>query len=419
MAIEVKISGNASGLKRAFETAKTSAKQTFGSIKSFASSLNGALSFVGIGAVTTAISNTVHELSTMSKQARSLGLTAKEYQALKYAADSANVSFESVASTLPKVMRKVSQLNAGNAEAKKVFDQLGMSADNFQNKTSGEIFSTVVAGLNGIEDHGRRTAAAMALFEEQGGKLLDFFADYQNNVKKFDRLGGGASSQLMRDAERGEQLITDATTASLATLYRSVEAAKRGDLLDYMTGGGVSKAKQVLFGMPDHRAEEEAVEQMEQRTKAKRAAKLAAEAEAAAQTAAAQAEIEKLKESLELKKKQIELGERGFAVYKAEADAAKKAGRALTDAEKEQIRQAAGELYDLTHPKKAEKSSAQQARQPLAMASGALSDQLRSIGGSVGNRYQSEAATAAKEQLTQLKSINAKLPNQMTIGVRA
>lgn len=419
MSIKVKISGDSSGFIKSVKGAAAAAKSSFASLRSFAGSLGGALGFFGFGSVSFAIGNLVDQLATLSKQARSLGLTAKEYQALKYAADSANVSFEAISSTLPKVLRRVAELRAGNTEAKKTFDMLGLSAENFAGKTSGEIFATVIAGLNGISDHGQKTAASMRLFEEQGGKLLDFFADYESNVKKFEKMGGGASSALARDAEKASQMLTDLETVALATLFRSVEALKRGDLADYVTGGLKSQVVNSLWGLPDHRAEEEAVELMEQRLAAKKAAKAAAEAEAAAQTAAAQAEIERLRESVALKKKQIELGEKGFAIYKAEADAAKKAGRALTDAEKEQIRQSAGELYDLTHPAKAGAAAAA-VRQPVRISGVTFSDQIRAIGGSTaGSNYQLRAQDLARQQLAETKAINAKIPQTLQTGTRA
>lgn len=181
-------------------------KRAFSGVKGI---IGGVAAFTGITMGISAVSSKIHEMDMISKRSRSLGMTGEQLQELRYACNSANVGFEEFQGTIPKINRTIAQAAAGSAEAQKKLAMLGLTVDDFSMKNSYERIQLVAKAINNIGDHAEKTAAAMAFFEEQGGKMLDFFSGLSAASEEFRRNGGPISDSALKAAELYEQKLTD------------------------------------------------------------------------------------------------------------------------------------------------------------------------------------------------------------------
>ena len=171
--------------KRAFASIRTAAGNAVSRIKSgFASASAGigkaftgakavagaALAYIGLNSC----KQVINELDNLSKHARSLDIDTASFQKLKYAADSNNISFEQVESSIGKMKRTIGEAAAGSPEAARKLAFLGLTVKDVQGKTTAEQFDMIAQAISSIQDPAQRTAASMKWFEEGGAKMMDF-----------------------------------------------------------------------------------------------------------------------------------------------------------------------------------------------------------------------------------------------------
>lgn len=82
----------------------------------FASKLEGLLTVAGIGAALNQMHQLVAELAKVGEQAERVGLTAKEFQSLQFAAVSTGASVEAAGSFMDRFSRSISEAGRGNGE---------------------------------------------------------------------------------------------------------------------------------------------------------------------------------------------------------------------------------------------------------------------------------------------------------------
>jgi hypothetical protein len=142
-------------------------------------------------------------------------------------------------------------------------------------------------------------------------------------------------------------------------------------------------------------AAEKAKEEEEAQKALEKAAKLEQD-----QTARLGEHMRGLEEKLRLQKMILDGKEKEAAIEKELNDAAKRAGRDLSDAEKSRVAEAAAALYDATVKPEA-------AAKALASAESVSSDAVRRIGGNIGG--SSAEMNIAKEQLNKVVKIEQTL----------
>lgn len=203
------------GLTKSVGGIKGFAKELF-SVQSlvagFAGGLAGALSF---GAITQGFQAALNVAGELVDTADRLGITTQALQELRFAATQSGVETAQFDTALQKLQTRLGDVRAGNEQAAKSFDQLGLTQDilSGQIATTDQAFVAVAEKLAGFQDQSAAAAAAADIFGDRvGPKLLGFL-----------RQGAGGIDELRAKALELGIVMDD-------SLIRSAEEA--GDTLD-------------------------------------------------------------------------------------------------------------------------------------------------------------------------------------------
>ena len=206
-AVTVPIRADTSGLDSGLASAE-------GRLRSFAAGLMtplGAAKALGaaVGAVTVGLialtKSSLSNIDNMTKQARTLGLTAKALQSMSLVAEEAAVSAGQLSSMLGLMQRNITELGRGSATQVKSFEALGVSIGDLEGLSADQQFQKIASALNGITDPAARTAAAMDVFGRSGRaaiNMLDGYAAKVEDAANFQERFGIAVDQT--DAEQIE-----------------------------------------------------------------------------------------------------------------------------------------------------------------------------------------------------------------------
>lgn len=222
------------GIKSGFAGASAAVGKVFTGMRAMA---GAALAYVGINSV----KGVINELDNLSKHARSLDIDTASFQKLKYAADSNNVSFEQVESSIGKMKRTLGEAANGSAEAEKKLAMLGLTVKDFEGKTTAEQFDLIAQSITSIQDPAQRTAAAMKWFEEGGAKMLDFLRNYKQQGDELAARGAIIDDAQLKAAEEFNQALTDVNVQLKAMIVNSGNLSKLTEFMKeivfFWTGG--------------------------------------------------------------------------------------------------------------------------------------------------------------------------------------
>jgi hypothetical protein len=255
-AVTVPIRADTSGLDSGLASAE-------GRLRSFAAGLMtplGAAKALGaaVGAVTVGLialtKSSLSNIDNMTKQARTLGLTAKALQSMSLVAEEAAVSAGQLSSMLGLMQRNITELGRGSAAQVKAFEALGISIGDLEGLSADQQFQKIASALNNMTDPAARTAAAMDVFGRSGRaaiNMLDGYAAKVEDAANFQERFGIAVDQT--DAEQIES-ANDALGRmwSVLTGIGNVLAAKVAPILKGFADTVIFLADKAL---PDFRGE--------------------------------------------------------------------------------------------------------------------------------------------------------------------
>jgi len=166
--------------------------------------------------------------------AYSLGLTYNQLQGLSLAAQNAGLTFERIYEPMSKVARKIDDSLKGAATSVQNFQRLGLDPQALIGLSQYDQFKVVVDAINQIENASERSALAMNLFEESGGKFLQLFAAGSGGLAEFEKEAASLGLTLtdlqlgrLIDANRAVVSMTNALsglrTQILATVGPTIE----------------------------------------------------------------------------------------------------------------------------------------------------------------------------------------------------
>jgi len=452
MKLTIAIGGTITGLQSALS-------KGYGSIKAFAGKISNAFQGLG-GALTAAIS--IHgvkrglaALDEIGKRANSLGVTTDALQQLSQMASLAGSSGEALETAFKKMLKTITDAQDGLAGAKDSLAGLDLSYRDLAGLSPEEQFKKIVQALNQVDDATRRSALSQELFGRAGVELQTFIRDFSSLREEVDKLGAIIPESEIRAAERLNDEITKLGINWAAAAMKGVQLAKdiaagdptgevrlRRDRMSQVWGmakeaAGLGEAgiAQRLFQVADTIGSSTSIKELEHAVKKYRELKevldgvrkanaldIAEAKEVAAQEAATAAAAEKaakleedqntrlgehmrgLEEKLRLQKMIIEGKEKEAAIEKELSDAAKRAGRDLTDAEKSSISSTASALYDAS-----QKPEDMKMVKALSSGDSVMSDVVRRIGGNIGGGGGVEAT--AKNTLAELKKVGELVKN--------
>ena len=164
----------------------------------------GAAAVAGVAASAAIIQSTASSADAFIKQARIIGITSEELQALTYAADLQGVSIETLNKSLEKMMRSIGELRNGEGTLLKYLEETDKALLK-QIKSAGsseEVFTLLMGKMAGMTDEFARAQFAQLAFGKSGMDMI-----------KMANGGQDAIAGLLDEAHK-YGLVTDAASES-------------------------------------------------------------------------------------------------------------------------------------------------------------------------------------------------------------
>jgi hypothetical protein len=190
-------------------------KQIQGFGARLASSLNPLASLSGMlsaGALLYGFKATADRMRDLANASASLGITSEKLAGLRWAADQSGASAEQLDKALGKLQVRVAQAGAGNDAAIQAFRSLGLSIAKLSGMSADQKFGAVADAIAKMPDPAQRAAAAVALFGEEGAKLLPILNQ-----------GAAGIKQMTDNAKQLGVVVGDETTQALARASESMD----------------------------------------------------------------------------------------------------------------------------------------------------------------------------------------------------
>ena len=197
------------------------AGSTFGSKLSSAVS-TGSAAFVGIAkaasgatkALTSAVGEVAEYGDSIDKSSQKLGVSRKFYQEWEAVLQHSGTSMSSMTATFKKLSTASQNASKSQIEA---FNKLGLSIEQVSSMSTEELFTSVISGLQNMEEGTERTAVATQLLGKGATELGALFntsaEDTQKMIDTVNNLGGVLSDDAVKDAAAYQDSLQDMQTA--------------------------------------------------------------------------------------------------------------------------------------------------------------------------------------------------------------
>lgn len=178
----------------------------------------------GAAAITTAATATIGAVASQAgkvaelgdaidKNSQKLGVSSKFYQEWDAVLQHSGTSMSSMTATF-KTLANASQ--GASAQQQAAFEALGLSMEQVQSMSTEELFESVIAGLQGMEEGTERTAIATDLLGrgamEMGALLNTSAEDTEAMIDTVNRLGGVMSEEGVKAAAAYQDSLQDMQT---------------------------------------------------------------------------------------------------------------------------------------------------------------------------------------------------------------
>jgi hypothetical protein len=200
---KVVITGDTSGAVAAVNRLKgelTSLSTLSSKVFAFGGGVAGAAVVAGLSAITKQVIDTGDALSKMSVKT---GVAVEDLSKLEYAANLSGVSFEQLEKGLVTLGQQIGSAGAGNAEAAKKFESLGVSVRDSGGKLRPtiEVFYDIADAIAALPEGAAQTNAAIDIFGAKVGRdLVVALAGGSEAIKAMGQeltdLGGVMSTEL-------------------------------------------------------------------------------------------------------------------------------------------------------------------------------------------------------------------------------
>jgi len=167
---------------------------------------------VSVGLLVGFVKSAAEAGDELGRVAQGAGATVENFSALSLAARTADVPVQALQQGLAAVNQRLQQLRDGDAGARKVFRDLGISLRDFSGKDSVEQLEAVARALAGVEDPGKRAGLAIEFFGKRLGPRL---------APLLTQLSEQGLGKLIQQAERLGVLFDSETIAAADNLTDS------------------------------------------------------------------------------------------------------------------------------------------------------------------------------------------------------
>lgn len=161
----------------------------------------------GVGKFGGMIAGSIESGKAVNSLSRETGLAAEEILLMTHALDRSGQTAESTAGIMTGMRDKVREAAAGSAEARLMFQGMGLDIAKLQGMKPSEQFAKIAGEINSIKDPATRSAAAVALLGQNGAAAAANFnaGDIERASKLF-----GVSAKAMAEAAPGLARASDA-----------------------------------------------------------------------------------------------------------------------------------------------------------------------------------------------------------------
>lgn len=214
-----KIGGFTDGLSKAEREAEKRFAGINAAAKKMGVALGATLAAAGLGAAA-ALKATIDKMDEMSKSAVRVGLNTEEFSRLAYAGSLADVSMDTLVSTLGKLTKAQAAALKDTSEQSRVFEALGISVTDAEGKlrSSNDVlldFADTFAALGGSPE---AMAAGFSLFGRSFQEMVPLIKDGSGALREMfqesDRLGATLSTEAGQAAEAFNDDLTRLQTAA-------------------------------------------------------------------------------------------------------------------------------------------------------------------------------------------------------------
>lgn len=232
---------DSTGITRVTQRVKSlgqSALATFGHLKRMLAPLAGMAGLASAGGIAGIVNNFASSGDRIGKTARLLGLTVEEYQELVYWADRAGVEQNLFDKSTQKLNLALARAADGDKNLATLFRRLGIDARdaNGQVRTAADVLPELADGFERNTNASTKNAMAMALFGEEGIKMItameggaEAMAAQRREARRFGLI-------TEEQARKAEELSDEMTNTGRATngLWLSIGARLAPSLIPLM-----------------------------------------------------------------------------------------------------------------------------------------------------------------------------------------
>lgn len=197
-----------------------------GSLAGFsASAIGGLISSLSVGAITSAIHNSLEFAGSLGEMAQSLGVGTKFLQEFRFAATQNGASIEEADKAIGKFSITLGKAFSGDKGSVDSIKALGISLDDLKKKTDSERFTTFADAISKIKDPAQRASAAVSIFGKGALAILPTLEQagdgFRQAAKEAERFGLVLSDKQIQDADKTADKIAELKQA-LATKIAGV-----------------------------------------------------------------------------------------------------------------------------------------------------------------------------------------------------
>jgi lambda family phage tail tape measure protein len=185
------------------------------SFKSAKVAVEGLVAAFAIGALTQQIKQALQYAAAIGETASTLGVTTKQLQEYRFAAQQSGVAQEQLEGGLTRLAVSMGKAEVGSQAQIKAFNAIGISVDQLKGKNTGDIFGKIADGLKNVTDRSQRAAIEVALFGKAGAQL--------------DSLLSGGTARLNALGQAAQQLgvvLSDEQIQNAEVTAHKLEALK-------------------------------------------------------------------------------------------------------------------------------------------------------------------------------------------------
>jgi hypothetical protein len=220
--LTLQIGASISGLQSGLNSAKNAVSKFGAGIKSAISGVGGTIAgLVGVGSLIAFGKAAIDSADQVADGSKRIGVSAEQYQKLRYAAEQSGAGIESIEAGFKKMSSTVTDANSGNQTAIATINSLGVSMDELAGKSPNEIFEIMADALSQVSDSTKQASLAQDIFGKGGMSLIPLLGTYKELGQEIQNAGGIMSNEAVAAADAFNDSMNKLGTTLKAVVVNS------------------------------------------------------------------------------------------------------------------------------------------------------------------------------------------------------